>query len=345
MTRLTQTILILLLGVALAACGTDTGSGAQTRGFGGASTPGVSMTTSFGGSANRSSFSLRLTDAPIDGLAKVVVQFTAVEMKLQSGDWIRYTLPAPQPIDLLALHGLTTADLLVNMPIEPGDYQQIRFLVDDVPMANYVELIGGGIEPLKVPKATTKGIKIKENFTIPDNRLMNFTVDFDLRKSVKRKKSNGEYKLKAKARLVVDSNVGVIRGTVNPLLLLAPTCSDIDVDTHNAVYVYAGHNTTPGDIDDSSGANAEPLTTTAIKYDSATGLYMFEAAFLPAGDYTVAFTCNSDHEEVAYASEDDSIDDDDIVDDDGIDTDDDALQFFNVQNVSVLLTDTTFLKP
>jgi len=268
-----------------------------------------------------------------DGLAQVVVQFTAIEMKRKKGGWTRYTLPKSRAIDLLALHGLTTADLLVHMPIEPGDYKQIRFIVDDAPMANHVILKGGGMVNLKIPNGSANGIKLKKNFTIPEDRLVNFTVDFDLRKSVKFKKATGEYKLKAKMRLLVDDDVGFIRGSVHPSLLLNPNCSDMDADTDNAVYVYAAHDVTPGDIDDAS--NAEPVTATVIKYDDDSGLYIFEAAFLPAGDYTIAFTCNADQESV----------DDDDDDDDNDDNDDDALQFFNIQNVTVLVADTTFLKP
>jgi hypothetical protein len=319
----------------LMGCGTDSSSGDRTEDSGDAATQGVKITTSGGSGSANSNFSLRITDAPINGLENVVLQFTAVEMKLQSGAWTKYTLPTPQPIDLLALQGLTTADLLVNMPIEAGDYKQVRFIVDEAPMANRVKVKGGAWKELQVPGGSTTGLKVKQNFTIPDDRKINFTVDFDLRKSVKLKGKSGKYKFKAKMKLVVDTDVGFIRGSVHPSLLIDPNCSDSDIDTHNAVYVYAGHNTTPGDIDEDSPANNEPVTTTMIKYDYSMGLYMFEAAFLAAGDYTMAFTCNADAEVL----------DDDDDGDDGDDNDDDALKFFGVQNVSILVTDTTFLKP
>lgn len=318
----------------LIACGTDSSSGNHGASDGGSvQTQGVTITTSDGSKSDGANFSLRVTDAPIDGLSKVVVQFTAVEMKLESNAWIKYTLPDPQPIDLLSLHGVNTADLLVNLPIKPGYYKQIRFLVDPTAMANYVELIGGGMVALDVPNGATNGIKHQQKFSIPSNRLANLTVDFDLRKSVKFKKKTGTYELKPKLRLVVDAAVGMIRGTVNPALLLAPSCSDLDVDTHNAVYVYSGHDVAPGDIDDDS--NAEPVATAAIKYDPTAAQYVFEAAFLPAGNYTIAFTCNANAE---------SVDDDD--DDDDNDPNDLAnLDFFSVQNVTILVTDTTFLHP
>ena len=325
MLRTIRHILAFTLCVLVTACGTDTGSGDHgTEGFGGQPTPGVTVSTSSGSPSTGSGFSLRVTDAPIDGLARVVMQFIAVEMKQEGNGWIRYTLPKPQPIDLLSLHGLTTADLLVHMPIEPGDYKQVRFLVDETPMANWVELKTGGVQNLEVPKGSTTGLKVKQYFTIPENKLVNFTVDFDLRKSVKYKKGPGVYRFKAKMRLVVDTNVSVIRGSVDPLLLVDPSCSDLDVDSHNAVYVYSGHNAATDDIDLSSTTNNEPLTTTPIVYDAKSGAYIYEAAFLPQDDYTVAFNCNADLDDIEA---------------------DDVLPFFHVQNTSVLVTDTTFLKP
>lgn len=336
MTRLTTCLLSALAIAYLTGCGTDSGSGNHGDSLGGAPTEGVSVSTSGGSISGRSTFSLRLTDAPVDGLAKVIVSFTAVRLKRQDGKWFLYTLPAPKTIDLLALHGTTTAELLKNMPIEPGDYTQIRFLVDAAPMANKVELLAGGEEPLSIRNPTRRGLKFVQDFTIPVDRQVGFTVDFDLRQAVKRNKNTGVYKLKSKGRVVVDSNVGVIRGTVPAALLLSPICSDMDPDTHNAVYVFDGHNVIPDDIGEDADDGINPVTTTPINYDSALGAYVFEAAFLPGGDYTIALTCSADAE---------TIGDDEDDGDDNDDDDDDDLKFFAVQNVSVVVTDMTFLKP
>jgi hypothetical protein len=324
MKRLIKLLMAVSLGALVSACGTDSSSGDSSSAGAGAATRGVTVTTSSGDSPSGSNFSLRVTDAPIDNLVKVVIQFTAIEMKLESGEWFKYTLPAPQPIDLLSLQGLTTADLLINMPIKPGDYKQLRFIVDNAPMANHVEKVGGGVENLDIPNGSTVGLKVRQKFTIPNNRQMNFTVDFDLRKSVKRNRSNGRYRLKPKMRFAVDTDVGLIRGAVAPILLIDPSCSDVDVDTHNAVYVYNGHNLIPDDINELSLLNVEPTTTTTINYNPVNGLYLYEAAFLPAGDYTVAFTCNSNLEDLEA---------------------DDDLKFFQTTEVTVLVTNTLFLKP
>jgi hypothetical protein len=316
--------MVLTLAAYLSGCGTDSSSGDRSSESLQTSTRGVIVTTSSGAGPSGSNFSMRLTDAPVDGLTRVVVQFVAIEMKMQSGEWIKYSLPAPQQIDLLALQGMTRVDLLVNMPIKPGDYKQVRFIVDETPMANFVEMAGGGVADLEVPNGSTIGLKIRSKFTIPASKLVNFTVDFDLRRSVKQDRKSGQYSLKPKMRLLIDDNVNVIRGAVAPLLLIDPSCSDSNVDSHNAAYVYSGHNVVPDDINELSLTNVEPITTTIIKYDSSVGLYVYEAAFLPEDDYTIAFTCNADLEDLEA---------------------DDDLKFFSVQQVNILVSDTIFLKP
>jgi hypothetical protein len=122
-------------------------------------------------------------------------------------------------------------------------------------------------------------------------------------------------------RLVKGDNFGHSRGIVDPALLTAPSCSDALVDTFNSVYVYNGHNVTPDDINQKSNKNVDPLTTTRIGYDAVTSSYMYEAAFLPAGDYTLAFTCNSDLDDLDR---------------------NDNLKFFNIQNVTIKLNNTKF---
>lgn len=331
MTRSIKLLLALSMCLTVTACGTDTGSGERAEAdFDDSATRGVTVTTSGGSVPERSGFSLRLTDAPVEGLAKVVVSFAAVEIKRKDGGWIRYTLPAPQPVDLLQLQGLATADLLIGMPIEPGEYKQLRFIVDDTPMANHVMEKTGGMVNLIVPRGGTRGIKLKHDFTIPADRQIDFTVDFDLRQSVKLKKS-GDYKLKPKMRMVADDEVGFIRGTVGAAFLLGPGCSDADPDTHNAVYIYRGHDASIRDIDfeadddeDESSAPSGPLTTTSIFYDPKSGSYIFEAAFLPAGDYTIAITCAADLDDL---------------------DEDDTLPILHRQNVTVMVSDKTFLRP
>ena len=272
----------------------------------------------------KAKLSLRLTDAPIDMASRVVVQFTEVRLRKKDGGWQDFPLDAPQAIDLLQLHGTNTADLLSDIEVDAGDYDEIRLLVDPTPNTSFIELsVGGLTHPLVMPSGISSGLKLKGDFTLRSTRASNLTVDFDLRKSIVLTGA-GTYRLKPVLRLVDDANAGHIRGMVDVSKLdnSLGNCSDADPLTYNALYVFDGSNVIPDDINQTSSSNVEPVTTTAIMFDTTSGSYMYEAAFLPAGNYTIAFTCRSDFEDVEA---------------------DDDLMFFDIQNVTVLVNNTVFL--
>jgi hypothetical protein len=311
MNRVFHLIITVLLCGYLAACGTDTSSGGSGSGSGSGS----------GLSGNGPGLSLRLTDAPFDDAVRVTVTFVEVRLRKASGSWVSIDFSGnPQTIDLLALQGTKTAALLFDVDVPYDDYDELRLIVDTALMANTVELSDGGIVELKIPSGSSSGLKIKGDFIVSDTLPTLLVIDVDLRQSIKTAGPN--YIMQPVLRLVNGNNFGHVRGIVDPALLTAGSCSDLSVDTFNSVYVYSGHNVSPDDINQQSNQNVDPLTTTRISYDAASSSYVYEAAFLPAGDYSIAFTCNSDL--------------------DDLDADDD-LKFFNLQNVTVKLNNTVFL--
>ena len=248
-------------------------------------------------SAIKSSFTLSVTDAPIDGAAAVEMQFIEVRLRRKDGTWINFPFDQPKTIDLLKLQGVLTSDLLADIPLGIGRYDEIRLLVDDAPMANHVKLVDG-------------------DFMIFTTRPTSLVIDFDLRQSVKRRGKSGKFDFKPILRLADEANSGHLLGIVTPELLSStPNCSDNNVDTFNAVYVFEGHDVIPDDIDQSSDKDVDPIATTVIKYDRNKLIYKYQAAFLPEGDYTTAITCNS------------NLDD--------LDAGNDDLKFFAIRNVSV----------
>jgi hypothetical protein len=141
-------------------------------------------------------------------------------------------------------------------------------------------------------------------------------IDFDLRQSIKLAGNSGRYMMQPVVRLVNADEAGLLRGQVSVMRLTTmPDCSDTLVDTFNAVYVFAGHNVIPADIDHSSELDVDPVATTTISYVPLTAAYEYEAAFLPAGDYTIALTCNADLDDLDRGGDD--------------------LKFFIVRNVTV----------
>jgi len=302
----------------LSACGTDSGSGGSSDSTTAASTP-VNVSQS-GGLSSKSSISLRLTDAPIDDLLRVVIEFTGVELKQNGNGWIRFDLATPLSVDLLQLQGAITADLLSNVPVSDGNYRELRLFTSNSATANFVEESTGGIQPLQIPGGSGAGLTILENFTITEGLTSNLIVDFDLRRSILSPGNSGNYQFSPVMRLIEASSAGNVSGMVDPAMLTTG-CSDQLVDTYNAVYVYSGHNITPDDIDQQAN-NVEPVATTTVSYDASLDKYVYTVAFLPAGDYTLAVTCNADLENLNTNNN---------------------LQFFNIEDVTILANDTTFL--
>ena len=304
----------------LTACGTDSSSGNGSSGSA-SSTP--ATVTGSDPVSNPSGFTLRLTDAPVDDMSAVYILVREIELKRTSGGWIKFTLDTPVEINLLSLQGTSSASLLANVEAEEGDYKEIRLIVDGANMSNRVTLQSNGMSyNLNIPSGASSGMKIKGNFTLSTLQSTTMVADFDLRQSLRQNGNSNNYRLNPVVRLVDASDVGHVRGLVDPIMLTAPTCSDGDVDSYNAVYVYDGHNAVTDDINQQSGSNNDPVATSSVAYNAAAGGYLYEAAFLPEGDYTIAFTCNTDSEDLDA---------------------DDNLQFFNIQNVTVIANSTLFL--
>lgn len=270
---------VILLTLLATACGSGTSTSSSNS----------------GGSGGSGSVSLKITDAPIDGANKVVVEFTGVEFRSSSSDSKVNFDFAPMSIDLLALQGVTTSTLLDGETLPVGDYDEIRLKInadDDGELDSYIELSDGAQHELKIPSGTSSGLKIKGDLTITDNSTGNFTIDFDVRRSIVVAGNSGKYLLKPVLRFVEDKDTGNISGLVDAGLLSAADCSDDDPVTGNAVYVFEG-DVIPDDIDTSTDLDVEPIVTLLLD-DS----FHYTAAFLNAGDYTVAFTCNAGDEDI-----------------------------------------------
>jgi hypothetical protein len=249
------------------------------------------------------SLSLRLTDAPIDGAEEVVVQFSAVELRgADASQNLDFTFDTPKSINLLSLQGDATEDFLTDETVPAGVYNEIRLLVDAETGTRdtYIVLSDFSEHEMTVPSGSSSGLKVKGPFTVPPNGVSGFTIDFDVRKSIVKSgnanSANGiKYHLKPVLRIVDNNEVGIIAGTVDAALLTDATCSDADPETFNSVYVFEGSGVVADDIDSDP---VEPITTALVNFNLTDGVYEYKAAFMAAGEYTVALTCNSDLEDI-----------------------------------------------
>jgi hypothetical protein len=245
-----------------------------------------------------STLNLGLTDAPVSGVTKVWIQFTGVEVKPAGGNPIDFTFSPEKAFDLLTLQGGTTATFLNGTTVPAGQYEWVRLMVDTKPGASYV-VDSTGQHDLTIPSGAETGLKLIQGFTMPVGGVANFTVDFVLSKSLIAPQGlSPDYLLKPVLRLVDNAQVGTISGTFQATTLSTqPHCSSTQPPVVY-VYVNTGAVVTPDDIYNSPDATdlasaAQPLTTATAALNSMSD-YAYSIAFLPAGAYTVTFTCDPD---------------------------------------------------
>jgi len=281
-------VLLLALAAGLAGCGEDG--------------------ELFGSTKQEGKLTIALTDAPVESAAKVVVTFNEIELLRADNERLTFGLretgggceatdEAVAPNDACALDLLTLANgnsvVLLNEDLKQGDYTQIRLGVL-TGNQTYIELDDGSQFPLLIPSQV--GLRLVRSFSIDKDEPVSFTIDFDVRKSLVHL-PNGNYKLRPTLRIVDTAEAAEIVGTVDEDSLVNRRCDGDYINGFAGVlYVFPGHDVTPDDIDLVQNT-VEPIATTTIAYNPSTSVFSFRAAFLPPGDYSVAYTCDGDDPE------------------------------------------------
>jgi Domain of unknown function (DUF4382) len=274
-----------------------------------------------GGSAStdgNGTLTLGLIDGPVEGAAQVVVAFKGIELKPASGaalDPIAMDASACDDFDdatgtcyinLLDLVG-PNRRVVFSRALPAGHYEWVRLLVDAERnvMDSYLMTLDGRMCSLSIPSGSQTGLKIVSGVTVTANAVSDYTLDFDVRKSISNPPGLSDpdlqcaenYVLKPAIRIVDSTEVGAIAGTVDESVLSADASCVLDAlgrYDNVAVYVYedpAG-TTVADDID---GDDGDPLTSASVVWDDGPQAYRYEAGFLlaPAG-YHLGLTCTAD---------------------------------------------------
>lgn len=260
--------------------------------------------------------SMNVTDAPTASFTEVVVTFTGITLKPADGEAIEFSFDEAKTLDLLTLQGGESAPLLDGEEVLAGDYEWVRLTLDVD--NSYVTEEGGAQKTLFIPSGAQTGLKLVSGFTVAQGGENNFTIDFDVRKSIVNPQSGAvaDYFLKPALRLVDNLEVGSITGQVDYASINSTRMNDDALANcsdgyEGSVYVYEGADVTPSDLN-VNNEEGNPLMVVPVELDDETGLYSFKAAFLTEGDYTVSYSCQVDDNE-----------------------EDDAIEFDGTQNVTV----------
>jgi hypothetical protein len=261
------------------------------------------------GGSSTGTLDLAITDAPVDAAKAVVVEFTGVQLQHAGGERIDYDFvdgsgdPEPRQIDLLALTGGTTELLLDGVTLTAGDYSWIRLKVNAERgvIDSYIDLLDDTRHSLYVPSGSQSGLKLNRGFNVPEDGMASFTIDFDLRKSVHDPSNPADdYILRPTLRLVDGNTDGALTGTVASGIITADPIDCSGVDYVGAVYVF-----NVGDAVDDVDGTGDPVTSAMVPND---GFYAYTVAFLPEGDYSIAFTCDADIDDNAKDADTDVTD-------------------------------------
>ena len=244
---------------------------------------------------------LLITDAPVDSASEVVVQFSGVAIKPQSGEEQTFEFDETKSIDLLALQGSNSAVLLDEQVIDPGDYEWIRLAVNAEPGVRDSYMVTDGQEiELRIPSGSETGLKLVSGFIVATGGAADFTIDFDVRKSITNPPGLPEAILKPALRLVNNQEVGEISGTI-AAEIISESC-EAEASFAGAVYLYEGTEVAATDLGhiDAEENIVDPFTTALVQFEEAgenPGAYSYEFGFIAPGDYSLAFTCSDDDPE------------------------------------------------
>jgi len=225
------------------------------------------------------------TDPPADPeISAVQVNLLGLEFRKGDGTTATLEFRDGETVDLLDLGDAELLRLFTNEELPPGTYTGVRLLFDPDQEQGRVTT-SDGVIPLRVAAGAFAAV----SFTVEDDTdsREEFTLMLDLRQSLSFDEAEDRYTLTPALRSVRTDDAARIEGGVAVVCSAGTVLSD-----RGAIYLYSGRDVQPDDLD---GAEAEPFATTGVT-DSGTAVLRYALRFLPAGIYTVAFTCQGDEE-------------------------------------------------
>jgi len=234
------------------------------------------------------------TAAPADpDIGSVEANVLGLEFRRDDGSNVTLEFRTGELVDLIDLTDGEPLRLFTDEQLPAGRYSGVRLLFDEDEEENTVT-VGNDEFPLLLVDGEFAAV----DFLVEDEERSQerLTLMLDLRQALSLDEAKGEFTLAPRLRAVRTDDAARIEGFVT---VACPVGTSLA--TGGAVYLFSGANVVPDDLD---GAGAEPLATTrVVDPDFTTPSYALR--FLPAGDYTLALTCNGDDDALAV--------DDDVV--------------------------------
>ncbi|MBL4724355.1 MAG: DUF4382 domain-containing protein [Lutibacter sp.] len=228
---------------------------------------------------------LKLVDAPDDNYLEVWVEIIDVQYNRNDDNsgWLSFDGYPKETGDMVDLTSLIagSSHILTDQEIESGMLSKIRLVLGD---NNY--LVIEGVDEnvyLKTPSAQQSGLKLNLNTEIIAGYSYDFTLDWDVQKSIVKAGNSGNYNLKPVIHVMAEANSGTIFGRIAdidetgsepmPLEALITLYDPLDTEFENP-----GQNTTSNDE----------------------GLFMLQG--VPGGDYVLRVTHDDYDDETKHVT-------------------------------------------
>ena len=267
------------------------------------------------------SLTLGFSDALPEDLKAVVIKVTSITLRGNGEDIVieRFTIPDLDDlensesfeVDLLDYQGAQELLVVTDLELATGSYRElvIAITADDV-NESYVLENDDEQKPIALQGAT---------YTLPAFELSSgtqgYTVEFELAQSLQYRADFDDYLLSTDGVRVVNSlTSATLSGTVDEDLFDTGPCDDkTDPEAGNRLYLYEGMDLPANRLADvfNDGSSTEipanaiaPFAVGRVFENPVRGIWEYAFGFLPAGDYTLVFACDTE--------------DDDAVDYDGL---------------------------
>jgi len=254
---------------------------------------------------------LGLSDALPEDLRQVVLEIDSISFRRTGADDViveRFTIPALNlasadtfQIDLLQYRGRNQLVVISDLELPAANYNQVlvRVLGGDV-NRSYVQRTDDSFRELSVAGGV---------FSVPGASFARgeqaYTLEFGLAQSLQLQSSGTAYLMSPQGiRLENNATAASLSGRIDSSLFdsTAPCSEKTDPTEGNRVYLYRGSPQSGkrlGDVFNSNSATTvpsdvlAPFAVASLVQNSLSANWEYVFGFLPAGDYTLAFACNT----------------------------------------------------
>jgi hypothetical protein len=265
-----------------------------------------------GSTTPNGSLSLGLSDAPLDNASEVVLVIDQVVLRGNGIADVTIDLfniegveSETASIDLLQYPGLSQLTIIEDLELAAGTYTAVELgILDGNLNFSYVIDIEGQ-KPLNADSSRL----LLPGFSIEAGTDHSYTIEFELGRSLSDVSDAASYLLGTEGVRVVDNSTSAsVGGSISSDLFSAgEVCSaKSDPLQGNRVYLYSGHGLVAANLADAHTTDSDttipaaaikPLAITKPFRNEAFARWDYIIAYLPAGDYTLAFSCaaETDH--------------------------------------------------